>query len=680
MKKLLIFILILLVLIISASAAFIYTFDANKYKEEVAEVVTSFVGLPVNIKGDVDISIYPWLGVKLNDVAIENNSGFSRKTFATIGQFDISVNIMPLLEKRLDIDKLKIHNLNINFERNAQSENNWSGFTGASASDGVESKYGLAGLVIGGIELVDATITWLDVSTDKQFKISKMSLVTEAVIKGKPLPVTLKAYVRSNQPEWQAAVSVKANLEFNDSTPTFMARKLKLSVKALLPGEERNKISFAMISDSLINFQENTAKLSKTRFSLFDLIFSGSFDVENIFSVPTIQGPLKVNKFAAEKLAKRLKIEMPVMANEQSLKNISLTTMFKTDFDNINLDDITANIDDSLVKGFVHIAGMDESVIRYSLDVDKIALDDYRTADSENSQGEIMFPLDLIRSANLEGDFNVKTVTIDDTELTDFHVSSNIKDDVVTANPITMSIGESKIKAAMLMNARSIPLGKFNIEAKNVDAKAFINPLLKNIMGDKAIVVEGLVNATANISTKGASVARQEKSAKGTVAIDMAKTVVQGIDLNHASRSVVSDYANSNKFRTRESYVPKYEPTRKTEFNSLHATFQVSHGKFFNSDLLLVSKDADISGTGSIDFINKKLDYRTILDINVKSRIDIRDKLRDHPMEYHVHGDFGNLETKFELDKYELLVGRLLVQEAKTRRNKQLNTQKKRLW
>ena len=49
-------------------------------------------------------------------------------------------------------------------------------------------------------------------------------------------------------------------------------------------------------------------------------------------------------------------------------------------------------------------------------------------------------------------------------------------------------------------------------------------------------------------------------------------------------------------------------------------------------------------------------------------------------MEYHVHGDFKKLQTKFELDKYELLVGRLLVQEAKIRRNKQLNTQKKRLW
>ena len=677
MKKLLKLILILFLLVILAAAAFVYTFDANKYKEEVSEIVGVIIGQPVSIKGNVDISVYQWIGIKLNDMVIKNNSGFSRKNFATIGQFDISVKIMPLLEKRLDIDKLVMHRLVINFEKNAIGENNWSAFSG---SDDVESKYGLAGLVIGGVELADATISWLDVSADKRFKISKMSLVTAEVVKGKPLPVTLKAYVKSNQPEWQAVVSVKTNLEFNDSSPTFKANNLKVSVKALLPGEEKNTVSFAMVSNSLINFQENTAKLTNTRFSIFGLIFSGTFDVENIFSVPTIQGPLKVKEFEAGKLAEHMKIDIPVMANPKSLKHISLATMFKTDFNNIYLDDITANIDDSLVKGFVHITDMDQAVVRYDLDVDNIAFHDYTTANNESAKAEIMFPLDLIRSANLEGTLDVKKVTFDDLELSEFHVTSNIKDDIVTANPVTMLIGESEVKAAMVLNARSIPLGEFTVEVKNIDAKASINPLLKNIMGEKAIVLDGIVNANASINTKGASVARQEKSAKGTVTIDMAKTVIQGIDLNHASRSVVADYANNNKFRTRKSYVPEYEPDRDTEFNSLHASFQVSHGKLINRDLLLVSKDANISGSGSIDFINKKLDYSPVLDINVKSRIDIRDKLRDHPMEYHVLGNFGYLKTIFELDKYELLVGRLLIQESKSRRNKRLNTKEKRLW
>jgi len=95
--------------VILLAAGFIYTFDANKYKNEMAEVVATLIGRQVDIGGDVNISIYPWIGVKLNDLTIENNAGFTKKTFAKIGQFDINIQIMPLLEDRLEIDQLVLH-------------------------------------------------------------------------------------------------------------------------------------------------------------------------------------------------------------------------------------------------------------------------------------------------------------------------------------------------------------------------------------------------------------------------------------------------------------------------------------------------------------------------------------------------------------------------------------------
>ncbi|MDH5613078.1 MAG: AsmA family protein [Gammaproteobacteria bacterium] len=680
MKKLFKYTFIFLLLILLAVTVFIYTFNANQYREELAGAVGAVLGRPVSISGDLDITLYPWIGVKLNDVTIENNSGFSKKNFATIGQFNISVKVLPLFQKQLDIDKLVMHRLSVDFERNATGDNNWSDFAGAAGSNGIVSEYGLVGLVIGGIELVDANVTWLDVSTDKRFKISGMALDTKAVINGQPLPVTLKAYLESNQPEWQASVSINADIGFNESSTTINANNIKMSVKALMPGENMENVSFAMVSDSVINWQENTAKLTKTRFSIFGLIMSGSFDVENIFSVPTIHGPLKINTFEAEKLAKNFNIDVPAMSNEQSLKKISMQAMFKTDFDNIYLDNLLANVDMSHVKGFVHIEDLSQPKIRYALDVDKIDWHDYRTANNETGQDEDVFPLDFIRSSYLEGTVDVESVTIDEVMLAKFHVASNITDGIIKANPVSMWVGESEVKAAMELDVRSMPLGKFAVEVKNVDARSSLNPLLNSIIGDNGLVVDGIVNIDANINTKGDSISAQKTSAKGTINIDMGKTIIQGIDLDYTSRSVVADYANRNNFRTRKSYVTENNPDRNTEFDSLHATFQVMHGKLENKDLLLISEQANITGSGNIDLINQKLDYRPVIDIKVKNTIDIRDKLRDHPMEYHVHGDFQNLTYKFEVDKYELLVGRLLLQDAKARRYKQMNTKQKKLW
>ena len=670
----------LLVLFVIAVVGFLYTFNANDYKQELAEFAEKIAGRPVNIAGDIDISLYPWIGIKVDNVAIENHPGFSKKTFASIGQFDIKIEIKPLLQKRLNIEKLVVHGLTVNFEKNAGGENNWSDFMATSRSDDVESKFGLAGLAIGGIEVTDANLAWLDVNTDKQFKVSKMKLVTESVIKGQPLPVTFKAYIESNQPVWQGPVLVKTKLEFNENSPVFNANELKLIVKALLPSSTLERVSVAMMTNGEVNVQAETVKLSKARISVLGLLMTGDLDIENIFSMPVIQGPLKVKPFEAQKLAKRFKITLPQMANTQSLKKISLTTLFKTDFDSIYLDNISANVDESRVNGFVHVVGMAQPVVSYDLDIDNISLHDYRTLDSESDQDEIPLPLDLIRSADLEGTFDIETVTVDDIELTKFHIVSDIKNGTLTANPVTMLVDESEVSATMQLDASGIPEAVFTVKVNNVDAKTSINPLLKTITGDEALKLEGMVNADASLQATGMSVTALKNSTKGTIRINMDKTIVQGIDLDHTSRSVVADYANKNNFRTRRSFVTEYKPDRKTEFNNLSAIFNVSNGKLLNNDLLLVSENANISGSGSIDFINKKLDYHPVIDMNINNTLDIRDKLRDHPMEYHVHGVFENLSNEFNVDKYELLMGRLLIQDAKTRRIKHQKSKSKNSW
>lgn len=670
----------LLVIIIIAVVAFVYTFDANNYKQDLTEVVEAITARPVNIAGDIELSLYPWIGIKVNHVTIENPPGFSKKTFATIGQFDIRINIMPLFQKRLNIEKLALHRLAVDFERNASGENNWSNFADSSEGDNVVTELGLNGLAIGGIEVANSKLTWLDVNTGKRFKISTMNLATEAVIEGQPLPLTLNAYIESNQPEWQASVNVKTKLEFNDDSIMFKANDLKLVVKVILPGATVDKVSFAMIADSEIDPQTQTAKLTNARFSVLGLVMDGTFDIENIFSVPVIQGPLKVRAFEAQKLAKHFKLDIPMMANTQSLKNISLTSSFKTDFESIYLDDIFANVDESQVKGFVHIEGMRQPVVRYGLSVDQIKLHDYRVIGNESSKDPIPLPLELIRSTDLEGTLDIETVMVDDVELTKLHITSQIKNGIVKADPITMLVGKSKVNATMQLDVRATPVGVFAVKANNIDAKASINPLLKSIIGDGAITLEGIVNADVRLSAKGLNVTAMKTTAQGVIKINMGKTIVQGIDLDHATRSITADYANKNNFRTSQSFVTDYNPQRKTEFKSLRATFKLSHGKLINSDLLLVSKQATITGSGSIDFIKEKLDYRPVIDMNVSNRVDIRDKLRDHPMEYHAHGAFENLTVEFNLKKYELLVGRLLVQEGKARRIKQKKNKSKNSW
>jgi uncharacterized protein involved in outer membrane biogenesis len=440
------------------------------------------------------------------------------------------------------------------------------------------------------------------------------------------------------------------------------------------------KVTLAMVADSKIDLQTRSAKLTNARIGVLGLVMGGTFDVENIFSVPVIQGPVKVKTFEASKLAKRFNFDIPQMANAQSLKHVSLTALFKTDFDTVYLDNISANVDQSKVKGFLHITGLSQPAVRYELKADRINLDDYRIVSNGPDKGEIPLPLEFVRTADVEGVLDVEAVMAGDTELHKVHIAANIDDDILNANPITMLVSEGEMKAAMRLDARDTPAVSFVAEARQIDASATINPLLTNILGDEAPTLSGRVDADANLSATGSSTTALRTSAQGTIKVNMDKAVVKGIDFDHASYAVVADYAERNDFRVSRTFNVEYDPDRTTEFDSLHATFRVSKGKLINSDLLLESESVNVTGTGSLDFINGKLDYRPVIDMKMASTVNVRDKLRDHPMEYQTHGSWGEITTEFDVKRYDLHMGRLMIQEAKANRNRRINSQSDNSW
>ncbi len=94
-------ILIVIAVLLLALFAFVATFDANNYKSEIIEQVEEATGRDFTIDGEINLSIFPWVGLKVDDVALGNEKGFKAAQFASIKQLDIRVNVLPLLKKGL---------------------------------------------------------------------------------------------------------------------------------------------------------------------------------------------------------------------------------------------------------------------------------------------------------------------------------------------------------------------------------------------------------------------------------------------------------------------------------------------------------------------------------------------------------------------------------------------------
>ena len=96
MKKLFKIITVLLLLLLLAVAALIFTFDPNNYKDHIIELVEQQTGREFKIDGDINYSLFPWIGLELERVALGNAQGFSERAFAEIKRLDVKVMALPL--------------------------------------------------------------------------------------------------------------------------------------------------------------------------------------------------------------------------------------------------------------------------------------------------------------------------------------------------------------------------------------------------------------------------------------------------------------------------------------------------------------------------------------------------------------------------------------------------------
>ena len=58
-------------------------------KPQTSHAVTKFTGRQLQLEGNIQWSIFPWLGLQLNEAKLANSPGFGNNPFAQIKKLDI---------------------------------------------------------------------------------------------------------------------------------------------------------------------------------------------------------------------------------------------------------------------------------------------------------------------------------------------------------------------------------------------------------------------------------------------------------------------------------------------------------------------------------------------------------------------------------------------------------------
>lgn len=107
MRKIVIGIGIVFLLVIVGGVIFAATFNVNSYHDVIQTNLQSALGRSVSL-GDMSLGFFP-LRFKVQNVSIADDPSFhSSKPFVQAQQFDVSVELLPLLHKSVEVDSLNL--------------------------------------------------------------------------------------------------------------------------------------------------------------------------------------------------------------------------------------------------------------------------------------------------------------------------------------------------------------------------------------------------------------------------------------------------------------------------------------------------------------------------------------------------------------------------------------------
>lgn len=118
---------LLFVIPLVAVAIFLITFDAATYKAEVARILSEQTGRKIELNGDVSLSLSAGgLGIGVQKVRVGNAPWASKPDMLEADEIAVTVALEPLLQQRLNIQRIEIVKAKINLETNARGVGNWA--------------------------------------------------------------------------------------------------------------------------------------------------------------------------------------------------------------------------------------------------------------------------------------------------------------------------------------------------------------------------------------------------------------------------------------------------------------------------------------------------------------------------------------------------------------------------
>jgi len=633
---------LLVVLVVAAVVILPMVVDPNDYKGEIVKVVKEETGRDLQINQDLNLTVFPWLGIETGGVSLSNREGFGDKPFARINELGLRVKLLPLLSKKVEVDTLVLKGLGLNLVRNKDGRTNWEDLAGKKKKEEKpveKTSPGMVAFKVEGLQLQNARISWDDQQAGQKFVVKKVRLVTGTLAPGTEVPVKGGLEFTSTSPKLALVAEMRAQVKTNEAFDRYVISGLQLDLDGKGEGLPKGGMQVAAGADIEMDLAKGLLNVTGLSLDGPEASLSGNVKVSNLNGKqPHVNGDLALAQTNVKKLAALFgsKIET---TDENALTKVSANLKLSQKGDVLKVDPFDIKLDDSTAKGFVHVLNPKGPVLRAKLNIDEINVDRYlpppgeeepEAAEEETKKGN---PLKPLRKLDLEAEAGIGKLTVNNLRMQKVRLKVVNKEGVLTAKPMSAKLYGGEFDGETKINAKG---KRPKIHAKKSLKGINIGPLLKDLNGEDRLLGTGTVNL--NLRTVGLTEKAISRSLSGKANFKLRDGAYKGVNLAELIRSGGGLLGSGAKKGTGKD--------ARTDFSSMSASVDIKKGVVTNNDLVAKSPLLRVSGKGKANLKNKSMDYLVTAELVASLQGQGgkgADKMTGVPIPVRIKGPFNDL-------------------------------------
>ncbi|MDO8290115.1 MAG: AsmA family protein [Parvibaculum sp.] len=572
MSRLLAILVGIIVLLVAVIVAVPLLIPTSVYKQQVVNLVKTQTGRDLVIGGDVGLSFFPRLAVKVENVDLSNAPWAKDKSMASMKELRAAIKILPLFTGNVEIDSFILVDPIIHLEVKADGTPNWQFSEGkapaATPADASSGPATVKDIRLGEISVKNGTGTYRNAQ-------SGAALAFEAV----NLDISL--------PGLDDPFGAEGSVTWNSEPVTFSLAAAK--PRALTDGGP-TPVEFSL-SSSKINVTY------KGSFQAFDTVkFTGGLDLD----VPSIRdlaawvgspmprgngfGPLKVHG------------EVFGSGNSYSFNNAR-----------VSIDGMNATGKVSVVTGGAR------PVVKGNLAIDKIDANIYLAADGSaapapttsaapapapaGQTGWSNEPINFsgLKAVDAQIALSTEQLLVKEIKVGPSALNLSLTNGLLNVNLNKLALYDGAGSGTLTLNgASSTPQLQAAFKIAGVKAE----PLLTDAADFKRL--SGLTAMNFSVSATGRSQREMVGTLGGQGDVKFTNGSVKGINLGALLRNVLS--APATGWTSGGS--------QDTDFSEMGGTFTIAQGILTNKDLKLLSPLLRVAGSGTVNIPQQTLNYR----------------------------------------------------------------------